>query len=238
VERDVFESDKRAVVYFDLLGFAALVENTPHYFMTGSAERPTNAAAQLLSVFHRIIEVNISAEQPNHAMVFSDCGFGVFYTRIACANFAAALMRGFLQGGVPVRMGLGFGTFSAMGTTSGITDRSTVVRAMFGGTSIVRAVAAESCGGKGMRIFAHSSFSELFDSRGEGQRKLLPTPQQLNFVSSELDYASGADGQTVAEWASKIRDMARSAPGTVQNHYFETLAALRRMLPYNIEDRP
>ena len=195
VERDVFESDKRAVVYLDLLGFAALVEANPQYFATEPVDRPswqtwpTNAAAQRLSLFHQVLESNISSEQPNHAMVFSDCGFGVFYTPTACADFAIALMQDFLRVKVPVRMGLGFGTFRAMGTTSGITDRSTVVRAMFGGTSIVRAVAAESCGGKGMRIFAHSSFSELFNiNRGNGNQKFPLIPKQFKSVSCELDY--------------------------------------------------
>jgi hypothetical protein len=179
VERDVFESNKRAVVYLDLLGFAALVEANPQYFATEPFDDPslrtvpTNAAAQRLTLFHQVLESNIASEQPNHATVFSDCGFGVFYTPKACAEFAVALMQDFLRVKVPVRMGLGFGTFSALGTTSSITGRSTVVRAMFGGTSIVRAVAAERCGGKGMRIFADSSFSELFKiKRGDRGRRL------------------------------------------------------------------
>jgi len=71
-------------------------------------------------------------------------------------------MRGFLQAKVPVRMGLGFGTFRSIGTTSAFRNTSTVVRAMFAGTSIVRAVAAETCGGKGMRIFVDRSFSDIF----------------------------------------------------------------------------
>jgi hypothetical protein len=225
VERDVFESDKRAVVYLDLLGFAALVEANPQYFVAEPDDRPswqtwpTNAAAQRLSLFHQVLESNISSEQPNHAMVFSDCGFGVFYTPTACADFAIALMQDFLQVKVPVRMGLGFGTFRAMGTTSGITDRSTVVRAMFGGTSIVRAVAAESCGGKGMRIFAHSSFSELFNiNRGNGNQKFLLIPKQLKSVSCELDYVSGADPEKIDEWVAGIQQMAHSAPAEFQNH--------------------
>jgi hypothetical protein len=86
VERDVFESDKRAVVYLDLLGFAALVEANPQYFATEPINHPslrtmpTNAAAERLTLFHQVLESNIASEQPNQATVFSDCGFGVFYT--------------------------------------------------------------------------------------------------------------------------------------------------------------
>jgi hypothetical protein len=187
VERDVFESDKRAVVYLDLLGFAALVEANPQYFATEPINHPslrtmpTNAAAERLTLFHQVLESNIASEQPNQATVFSDCGFGVFYTPRACAEFAVALMQDFLRVKVPVRMGLGFGTFSALGTTSSVTGRSTVVRAMFGGTSIVRAVAAERCGGKGMRIFADRSFSELFKvKRGDRDPRFLPIPRSLS----------------------------------------------------------
>jgi hypothetical protein len=242
VERDVFESHNRAVVYLDLLGFAALVEANPEHFGTEPLDArtlqtsPTNPAANRLSLFHEVLESNISSERPNHAMVFSDCAFGVFYTPSACADFAVSLMQGFLGVNVPVRMGLGFGTFRAMGTTSGFRDNSTVVRSMFGGTSIVRAVAAETCGGKGMRILAHTSFSQLFDSNrmGEQTRKLLPIPNKLKSVACELDYASGADPKTIDQWIAGIRQMAGSAPAEVQNHYSETFAALSRMLGYDV----
>ena len=153
------ESQNRAVVYLDLLGFAALIEANPLHFVTEPVDNPNwqtspaNPAAQRLTLFHNVLESSISSEQPNHAMVFSDCAFGIFYTPTACADFAVALMRGFLQAKVPVRMGLSFGTFRSIGTTSSaLHNTSTVVRAMFAGTSIVRAVAAETCGGKGMRI--------------------------------------------------------------------------------------
>src|SRR5438552_1543285 len=151
-------------------------------------------AAERLLQFHQVLELNIATEQPNHSMVFSDCAFGVFYPSTACADFAVTLMQDFLRVQVPVRMGLGFGTFRAIGTTTATADRSTVVRAMFGGTSIVRAVAAESCGGKGMRIFAHSSFCDVFSAnRGDRGHKLVTMPEQFKSVSCELDYLSGSD---------------------------------------------
>ena len=244
VESNVFESENRAVVYLDLLGFAALVEANPRYFVTDPVDRatsacwPTNLAARRLSLFNQVLESNISSEQPNHAMVFSDCAFGVFYTPTACADFAVTLMQGFLRAKVPVRMGLGFGTFRTLGTTSTFRDASTVVRAMFGGTSIVRAVAAETCGGKGMRIFAHGSFSEVFDVTriGERRRKLLPVPAQLGAVSCELEYVSETGPERVDDWVANIHEMARSAPTEVQDHYSQTLAALSRMLGYDVDN--
>jgi hypothetical protein len=244
MERNVFESENRAVVYLDLLGFAALVEASPKHFMTkpsdivSSQTLPSNPAAERLAAFHEIIDSEISAEQPNHAMVFSDCAFGVFYTPTACADFAAVLMQDFLRAQVPVRMGLGFGTFHAGGTSTRFAENSTVVRSMFGGTSVVRAVTAEGCGGKGMRIFAHSSFSELYAKikSNEHHRELVRVPSQLKSVSYEVDFAHGRDPKEVSELIGNIQQMARSLPDEVQDHYSETLRALSRMVGENGEN--
>jgi hypothetical protein len=245
VERNVLESENRCVLYLDLLGFAALTEANPHYFMSEPAPSwqtwPTNPAVYRLSVFHQVLESNISSEQPNYAMVFSDCAFVVFYTPTACAEFAISLMQGFLRVKVPVRMGLGYGTFRAIGANTSFLENSTVVRAMFGGTSVVRAVEAESCGGKGMRIFSHSSFSEVFDgvrNANHPRRKRIEIPLRLKSVSRELDYVSNADPENVDEWVANIQKMAATAAATVQPHYSETLAALSRMLGYDVEDVP
>ena len=238
------ESQNRAVVYLDLLGFAALIEASPLHSITEPFDNPqrqtwpTNRAAERLQRFHDVLESRISLEQPNHAMVFSDCAFGVFYTPTACADFAVSLMRGFLQAKVPVRMGLGFGTFSSLGTTSAIRDRSTVVRAMFAGTSIVRAVAAEACGGKGMRIFVDRSFSDVFEQipvSAQHQKRLSFSTQHKS-VSCELDYVSDADPENINEWVASVKTMAGVAPPQVQDHYSDTLAALSRMLGYDVED--
>lgn len=242
MEQNVFESRNRAVLYLDLLGFAALVEANPEY--SGSelldicsvVTPANNPAAQRLSMFHQVLDSNISSGKPNHAMVFSDCAFAVFYTLTACAEFAVSLMQGFLQVKVPVRMGLGFGTFRSVGTTSSFSNNSTVIRSMFGGTSIVRAVAAEGCGAKGMRILAHTSFSNVFDVNRMAKEipKLIRMPNDLKSVSNELDYVSGTNPETIDEWIAGVRQMARSSSPEAQIHYAETFAALSRMLGYNI----
>jgi hypothetical protein len=73
MERDIFESQNRAAVYLDLLGFAALVEANPKHFLTEPADRlssqtwPSNPAANRLSLFHRVLESCIESEQPNRS---------------------------------------------------------------------------------------------------------------------------------------------------------------------------
>jgi hypothetical protein len=145
------ESKFKAVIYVDLLGLASLVEANSENFMaqplgyTSSRDSPTNPAVDRLLFFHQVLESHISSEHPDHAMVFSDCAFAVFYTPVACADFGIALMGDFLEAHVPVLMGLGYGAFSAMHSSSEFSGKSTIVRSMFGGTSVVRAVAAENC---------------------------------------------------------------------------------------------
>ena len=240
MEENVFESPNRAVVYIDLLGFAALVEESPRPFLTAPrqyAESPTwprNEAAERLAAFHLIVDSRISAEQPNHAMVFSDCAFGVFYTTPACADFSISLMQDFLRAHIPVRMGVGYGTFHAGGTTTTFGGNSTIVRSMFGGTSVVRAVTGESCGGKGMRIFVHDSFSEAYRQiRSEKRHRFEPLPARFNSVSCEMNFVHELDSAEISQLVGNIQQMANSAKAEFQHHYSETLDALSRMTAPN-----
>ncbi len=236
MEENVFESPNRAVVYLDLLGFAALVEESPRPFLTAprqftvSSTQLRNEAAERLADFHRIVDLKISAEQPNHAMVFSDCAFGVFYTTPACADFSISLMQDFLRDHIPVRMGVGYGTFYAGGTTTTFGGNSTIVRSMFGGTSVVRAVAGERCGGKGMRIFVHSSFWEDYKHiRSEKRHRFEPLPARVNSVSYEMNFVNKLDSAEISQLVGNIQQMANSAKAEFQHHYSETLDALSRM---------
>lgn len=244
MEQNVFESPNRAVVYLDLLGFAALVEESYRHFKTTpgrivySLTSPRNEAAERLAAFHRIVDSRISAEQPNHAMVFSDCAFGVFYTPTACADFAASLMQDFLREQIPVRMGLGYGSFNAGGTTTAFAGNSTIIRSMFGGTSVVRAVRGESCGAKGMRIFVHDSFSEVYEKiLGEKSRRLEPLPAIYDTVSHEVNFVHDLDKRQASELVGNIRQMASAVKVEFQHHYSETLAAVARMTGGDLQQR-
>jgi hypothetical protein len=95
------------------------------------------------------------------AMLFSDCAFLVFETSLRAAVVAAGLMRDFIKRAVPVRMGLGKGTFYDIEYVTNTNVGSvTVSKSRFVGTAVVRAHAAEQCGGKGMRIFLDASIDE------------------------------------------------------------------------------
>ena len=96
-------------------------------------------------------------------------------------------MREFIKASVPVRMGLGKGTFYSFGySTDTGADSMLVSKSRFIGTAVVRAHAAERCGGKGLRIFVHPTVSDLDDSSADF--KILDLPEPFNDVKRELDY--------------------------------------------------
>jgi hypothetical protein len=96
------------------------------------------------------------------AMLFSDCAFLVYENALRATLAALDLMHCFIDRGVPVRMGLGKGTFYDMEymTTATAAQSRVVSKSRFYGTAVVNAHAAESCGGKGMRISLHQSLEE------------------------------------------------------------------------------
>jgi hypothetical protein len=98
-------------------------------------------------------------------------------------------MRAFITRGVPVRMGLGKGTFYDMEyeTNAAGSESHVVSKSRFYGTAVIHAHAAEQCGGKGMRIFLHRSLEEdlaLIRHRLHPMRLRRP----LKGVNYELDY--------------------------------------------------
>ena len=58
MERNVFESDKRAVVYLDLLGYAALAEANPQVFITEQTDRIRRVGPEIWqpNVFYSFIK--------------------------------------------------------------------------------------------------------------------------------------------------------------------------------------
>src|SRR5688572_12632265 len=122
-------------------------------------------------------------------MLFSDCAFLVYENALRAALAAAGLMRHFIRRGVPVRLGIGKGTFYDMeyATTTTADESRVVSKSRFYGTAVINAHAAETCGGKGMRIFLHRSLDkDLADIRNRLRPMKLRRP--LKGVNYELDY--------------------------------------------------
>ena len=237
------EDQEQTLIFVDLLGFAALLEKYPCRIEDAP---PTDDGYKVVhtaptqSQFNRFDQVlDHSIQQRDGgitAMLFSDCAFLNPDNSLRAALIATKLMRNFIKAGVPVRMGIGKGTFYSFGySTETGGDSMVVSKSRFIGTAVVRAHAAEQCGGKGMRIFVHPKVDDL-DSRADF--KILDLPEPFNGVKRELDYLcqsrSGQERSTVdvCDRALFSRVAAMKDPKaklSIRKHYVDTLKALNRM---------
>jgi hypothetical protein len=156
-------SKQQAVLYMDLLGFRALTLDYPDPFLTpgpdadGVQTRHYSPSHSVFSRFHGTLEYHLhelSRSGDISAMVFSDCAFIVAGTVLLTALSAVDLMRSFMLRQVPVRMGIGYGTYNPVRFTSDSYGSSTIHRSLFSGSAVVTAVDAESTA-RGLRILLH-----------------------------------------------------------------------------------
>jgi hypothetical protein len=234
------------VIYVDILGFANLTERFPtHLIHSGPDERGFRSSSSTetfntFNRFHRILDKCVfdrTLNGPVRAMLFSDCAFLELGTSLLAAVSATELMRTFIRENVPVRMGIGKGTFYPFYFSTELTDSSIISRSRFIGTAVVRAHAAEKCGGKGLRIFVHPKLEgelEMFERRV----KVIPLVNVYPNAKWELDFLHEqrpAQEKPSAEEAdyelfeAVIGMQDETMPLEVHRHYEETINAMNRM---------
>ena len=146
------EDQEQTLVFVDMLGFAALTEKHPHRI---EDDPPTDdgfevsRSAPTQSQFNRFNDVldycihQRLCDGGITAMLFSDCAFLNPENSLRAALIATDLMREFIKASVPVRMGIGKGTFDSFGySTDAGADSMLVNKSRFIGTAVVRAHAA------------------------------------------------------------------------------------------------
>jgi hypothetical protein len=238
------------LIFVDMLGFAALTNNNPtrlvHYGPDehGYSGTSTSPLQTQFNRFHRILESCISEQRlygGMPAMLYSDCAYLDVGNSVRAGLIATELMRKFLLERVPVRMGIGRGTFYAFGFSIDVSDSTTVTRSLFAGTAVVRAYAAEQCGGKGMRVFLHPSLGP--EPRLIEQKiKILQLPKQNEGTKWELNYLyetrpahelppADKSDRELFEAVKSMKDS--KAKIEVRRHYIETHKALNRMRQAN-----
>jgi hypothetical protein len=235
----------------DILGFTQLTEefelrvrdSGPNEFgFTGSS---TTEMSNRINRFNTVLDQCVFEETLKggiQAMLFSDCAFLVFETSQRAALVGTSLMRDLIKRGVPVRMGMGKGTFYNIEYVTNTNVGSvTISKSRFIGTAVVRAHAAEQCGGKGMRIFLDSSLESDLQSFSQ-QIKTLRLAEPFKDVKWELDYLhesrpmsegpkiEAADHE-LFERVARLTDTGWTAE--VRRHYTKTLAAMNRMREAN-----
>jgi hypothetical protein len=240
----------KIIVFVDMLGFARLTEDYPRQIyryrkghIRGSG---TSESQNQLGTFHSVLDQTTQYFSRYvsgiSAMSFSDCGFVKVGNPFLSATFASALMQHFVRAGVPVRMGMAAGTFWPVRMSSDVYGSSTVSRAIFYGSAIVRAHQAESCGLSGMRIFLHESLETEFGSITSRfpvlrlKRKAKKAVAELSYLYQEEAYFDVnhpdplEDDLMLWKMASLMRlSLPRNVRPRVRLQYSETLSALNRM---------
>jgi hypothetical protein len=255
--------EQATVVYADILGFSDLVMSMPDtidvldgfYYSTMSlaqlrasfAEEPVpDALTRTFAAFHRALDIRVSElvnADPLQSIVFSDSAFVVFRDPNTAIYFAQAFMRDLISFRIPVRMGIGPGTFRGLRLTTDISDEVRRHSSQFLGTGVIRAHQAESCGLKGLRIFIHPDSEMKEDWPGDlcevaddtPQPKLQsPVTRELNYIERAPDFIPRTGGAQTTDEAynqlvTAVTEMMNASPERAKPQYQQTLAALARM---------
>jgi hypothetical protein len=248
------EDIHRALIFVDMLGFGELTRRNPHRISDrqaaqGSLVSSTSRLQTQLVRFQRVID-NLIASQAAHggvsAQVFSDCAYiDVGRSSRRAVDVAPGLMRDFILADVPVRMGIGMGTYYAFRHSLEQADDQLVARSLFAGTGVVFAHDAEACGAKGCRILVHWSAEESVRHH-KHDALLMSLPAEMNGVRTELCYLAteaqedqfdSREGRRriidqdllLLRHIDEIEHQSEPLPDDVRIHYTDTRAAIHRM---------
>lgn len=227
-----------------MLGFSDLTEAHPDRVVFDwdaphgvSAEM--SASVQQLHLFHDVLETlnhHVEGLAPLNVMTFSDCAFAVYTDAQHTALVSSVLMRQCLKYRIPVRMGLASGTCHIERVSNDVVQGVTVTRAEFSGTGVVRATQAEKHGGKGCRIFLHSSIDATALAQIREHMNVLETPEQncvapreLNYLHADpLDETAEDPDERLFQGATIMHGMlTRPIPASLQEQYVATFDAFR-----------
>jgi hypothetical protein len=190
-----------------------------------------------------------------HSIVFSDSAFVAFEHPIDALVFCHRVMRKMITGRVPVRMGVGHGSFKPLRFKTDLARNITLHSSYFLGGGVVKAHAAESSGVSGLRILLHKDFPV---PGGFEEDEILPlTPpaddrpsrktqstkgdaivdRELAYLNRHVPERALPDDHYVNEGIEqentrligKVQTMRVAAPLAFQYHYDDTLLAISQM---------
>jgi len=249
-------TDNKVVLFVDLLGFASLTEAhgidlddvrarsmpiSPDSLGRLLASRD-NPLTETFTHFHRCLKAAIDLGKMKHpltAITFSDSAFVATTHLVEAANVAVDLLRWLMPSRVPVRIGIGYGTFEAVRFRSDVTVDGGDHAAHFLGTGVVRSHAAEKCGIKGIRLLLHPSVVPLLTD--PVHNSALPHENQFRYLECSVQESANATGvQYEIDWWrfavtaearawQALQDMWDAAPQFAQVHYQATAEAINRM---------
>ena len=182
-----------------MLGFAELTRRNPTRVLEwgpdqhGFTHAGTTELQSRVFRFHRLVDSVLSSQTSCggvSAQVFSDCAYIDVTTSLRALHVAGDFMRASIKLDVPVRVGLGRGTYYSFKYSVENTGTDVVTKALFAGTAVVNAHSAEQCGGKGCRIFVHPSVESDLDT-SRSNNPLMSLPHELKGgIKAEVCYLS------------------------------------------------
>jgi hypothetical protein len=141
---------------------------------------------------------------------------------------AARMMRAFIKAEVPVRIGVGFGTYMLLRFNAPAETHAATYTSQFLGTAVVHASEARSSSTKGLRILLHESASPLAAEEDLDPPQVLPLPAGGG-AWAEVNYASPGDAHLDEELVSVLRRMNEAAGADAGPHYTATFEAFNAM---------
>lgn len=248
--------------YVDLLGVRSLLKRRPKLARPDGWDR--NEPRGMCNAFHNILDAYAFNSLDSHFDRFfswSDCCFidfgsltdplnpevqtGALYRAVLDS---ACLMHSFIANLIPVRIGIGLGSFETIVARQQFVDqpRRLIVSSRFHGTAVMNAWAAEQCTPRGLRVFLHPEFdkSQLQDIPGvvpfssetvpstNSPRCAVSTMDagyEINYVHPELRKPHDVTKQPVDSKAliESVGFMLESVPKEHHEHYTNTLHLLR-----------
>lgn len=263
-------ADKRAVLFADVLGFASLTEHyaleldriqqsdRPLWNLEKTLGPPwniehigrmldslrANPLTHAFTGFHQSLRLIIQFAQMRHpltAITFSDSAFIATTYLFDAVKIAVDLVQSLLQKRIPMRVGIAYGSFSAVRFRSDVTVDGGDHAAHFLGTGVVRSYHTESCGINGIRILLHpSAVAVLNDPEHNPQTtedQILylecsdeerSNPKNNENVGCEIDYWHLKPTAEKDAWHA-LQDMWSAAPQSAIKHYEATAGAINRM---------
>jgi hypothetical protein len=242
------------VAFVDILGFAARLEQldaenfaevvdfwekrilprypSPGYTLVTAYETFTRRFAEWQSVV-ALDKSRRGARFQVHSFLFSDSGFVASENILDIVDFCRYFLRSMILGNVPLRAGIGAGTFAALDIdTKRAASGDVLVRCPFAGSAVVRAYRAESSGLRGLRCFVHPSVVDGIPRNMLEHFIPLDAAELSASASHELDlFPPGMDEiePGVNELLRCLADMERGVDPRYAEYYANTRAAIHRM---------
>lgn len=182
----------------------------------------------------------IESDSELAVLIFSDSVFIATTSAEDCIAFCQNFMNECLSDHVPVRIGVGHGTFITNVFAYESTQRLRVITTQFLGTGVVYATDAEKAI-KGMRIALHPSAVGVLKSLASSKARCyeLIDSRNLDNATHEWNYVPAGRFDGRHGWAlvkDRVEAMRAKQPPDPEKllHYDSTLAALQRMRPVGI----